>query len=89
MEPLIHSLKQIQSPLYDRRLMILILKKTNVRRSFSENCRYSKIKSEHRYRRNEPTRENQEVQTDKQQSDQSLYEENEAKISGSFRLTNE
>ena len=41
--------KQIHSPLYDRRLMILILKKYNGRRSFSENCRLSKIKEERRY----------------------------------------
>jgi hypothetical protein len=36
--------------------MILILKKTNGRRSFSENCRCSKIKEEHRDRHNEPTK---------------------------------
>ena len=95
MEPLVQTLRQIQSPLYDRRLMILILKKTNVRRSFSENCRYSKIKTEHRYRHNEPTKENKETETetdkqsDKQQPDQRIYEENEKTLSGSFRLTNE
>ena len=57
MEPLLQSLKQIHSPLYDRRLMILILKRTNGRRSFSENCRCSKIKEERRYRHNEPNKE--------------------------------
>jgi hypothetical protein len=56
MEPMVQCLKHIQSPLYDRRLMILILKKTNGRRSFSESCRCSKIKDEHRYRHNEPTK---------------------------------
>jgi hypothetical protein len=43
MEPIVQSLKQIHSPLYDRRLMILILKKSNGRRSFSETSRWSKI----------------------------------------------
>ena len=43
MEPILQNLKQIHSPLYDRRLMILILKKTNGRRSFSETSRWSKI----------------------------------------------
>lgn len=48
MEPIIKtSLKNISSPLYDRRLMILILKKYSYgRRSFSENCREGKIKDE-------------------------------------------
>ena len=54
MEPVVTCLKNLRSPLYDRRLMILILKKTNGRRSFSENCRYTKIKDERRYRHNEP-----------------------------------
>lgn len=61
MEPLIQCIKEIQSPLYDRRLMILILKKTNGRRSFSENCRCSKIREEHRNRHNEPVKENSKV----------------------------
>ena len=56
MDPMIHSLKRIHSPLYDRRLMILILKKTNGRRSFSDSCRCSKIKEEHRDRHHEPTK---------------------------------
>lgn len=64
MEPLIHCMKQIHSPLYDRRLMILILKKTNGRRSFSENCRCSKIKEERRYRQYEPNQETPKVQDD-------------------------
>lgn len=62
MDPLVHCIKEIQSPLYDRRLMILILKKTYGRRSFSENCRCSKIKDEHRYRHNEPNKEKTKVQ---------------------------
>jgi hypothetical protein len=53
MELALQSYKKIHSPLYDRRLMILILKKQNGRRSFSENCRLSKIKEEHRYGQNE------------------------------------
>ena len=59
MEALIQVSKQIHSPLYDRRLMILILKKTNGRRSFSENCRVLKIKEEHRYRHHEPNAQTQ------------------------------
>ena len=59
MEPVLQYVKHIHSPLYDRRLMILILKKTNGRRSFSENCRCSKIKEEHRYRHNEPNAQTQ------------------------------
>ncbi len=53
MEPVLTCLKQIHSPLYDRRLMILILKKYNGRRSFSESCKLSKIKDERRYRQYE------------------------------------
>jgi hypothetical protein len=64
MESPIQCLKQIHSPLYDRRLMILILKKTNGRRSFSENCRYSKIKEERRYRQYEPNQETPNSQDD-------------------------
>jgi hypothetical protein len=57
MEPMVQSIKRIHSPLYDRRLMILILKKTNGRRSFSENCRCSKIKEDCRIdRQHEPTK---------------------------------
>ncbi len=59
MEPIVHCLKKIHSPLYDRRLMILILKKTNGRRSFSENCRCSKIKEERRDRQDGPNQETQ------------------------------
>jgi hypothetical protein len=62
MEPVIHCIKEIHSPLYDRRLMILILKKTNGRRSFSENCRCSKIKEERRYRQYEPNQETESYQ---------------------------
>ena len=62
MEIEVQHFKQIQSPLYDRRLMILILKKTNGRRSFSENCRYTKIKDERRYRHNEPNQKTPKTQ---------------------------
>ena len=62
MEPLFQYVKQIHSPLYDRRLMILILKKTNGRRSFSETCR-----SHNRDRHNEP---NTQTQTQKQKHNQ-------------------
>jgi hypothetical protein len=65
MDPMIHYLKRIHSPLYDRRLMILILKKTNGRRSFSESCRCSKIKEVHRDRHNEPTKGYTEKQASK------------------------
>lgn len=70
MEPLIQYVKQIHSPLYDRRLMILILRKTNGRRSFSETCR-----SHNRDRHNEP---NTQTQTQKQN-----YNQKEAQ--GDFR----
>lgn len=54
MDPLAIHLKNIISPLYDRRLMILILKKySHGRRAFSENYRTTKIKDEHRYRRHD------------------------------------
>ena len=56
MDPVVQCLKRIHSPLYDRRLMILILKKTNGRRSFSENCRYSKLKDVSRIDRHEPNK---------------------------------
>ena len=56
MDPLLHCIKRIHSPLYDRRLMILILKKTNGRRSFSDSCRCSKIKEEHRGMHHEPSK---------------------------------
>jgi hypothetical protein len=47
--------KKTQTSLYDRRLMILILKKSgNGRRSFSESSRLTKIKDERRYGHNEP-----------------------------------
>ena len=70
MELAFHSYKQIQSSLYDRRLMILILKKQNGRRSFSENCRLTKIKEERRYGQNESsarvTQTPQEAKTDQE-----------------------
>lgn len=45
MEPVLLNLKRIQSPLCERRLMILILKKySHGRRSFSESSRLCKIK---------------------------------------------
>lgn len=45
MEPVFLHLKKIQSPLYERRLMILLLKKNSYgRRSFSESSRITKIK---------------------------------------------
>lgn len=75
MEPMVQCLKRIQSPLYDRRLMILILKKTNGRRSFSENCRCSKIKDEHRDRHHEPTKGYTEKQKEKQKEQDKENEE--------------
>lgn len=56
MDPTLLCTKRIYSPLYDRRLMILILKKTNGRRSFSDSCRCSKIKEEHRGKHHELTK---------------------------------
>jgi predicted secreted Zn-dependent protease len=58
--------------------MILILKKTNGRRSFSENCRCSKIKEEHRDRHNEPTK-----RYTKNQKENDVYETEEG---GEFRI---
>ena len=53
----------MHSPLYDRRLAIIILKKYSYgRRSFSENARLTKIKDEHRNRQYEP--EAKEISTD-------------------------
>lgn len=73
MEPMVQCIKRIHSPLYDRRLMILILKKTNGRRSFSENCRCSKIKEDNRVdRQHEPTK----AYTQKQKENES-YEKNQ------------
>lgn len=55
MEPLANCFKNFHSPLYDRRLMMFILKKSSCgRRSFTENCRTTKIKDERRYRQYEP-----------------------------------
>ena len=69
MEPVLTCINTTHSPLYDRRLMIFILKKHNGRRSFSENCKFSKIKEERRYRQHEPrqkdTQESQENTADK------------------------
>jgi hypothetical protein len=79
MDPMLQYLKRIQSPLYDRRLMILILKKTNGRRSFSENCRCSKIKDDRRDRRNEPTKG-----YTKTENQTSIYEKEEGE---EFRIT--
>jgi hypothetical protein len=62
MEPIASCLKHIHSPLYDRRLAIMILKKYSYgRRSFSENARLTKIKDERRNRQYEP-----EAQTSKE-----------------------
>lgn len=66
MDPILQSVRRIHSSLYDRRLLILILKKTNGRRSFSENCRCSKITHEHRDRQNEPTYTKTQIQTHRQ-----------------------
>ena len=56
MEVMTNYLKNVHSPLYDRRLAIIILKKySHGRRSFSENARLTKIKEEHRNRHYEPT----------------------------------
>ena len=68
MEQALVSFKQIHSPLYDRRLMILILKKYNGRRSFSENCRLSKIKEERRYGEYESTKRIYQAQKEKQEN---------------------
>lgn len=55
MEPLYVCLKQINSPLYDRRLMLLILKKYgHGRRAFTESSRFPKIAEERRLRQYEP-----------------------------------
>ena len=54
MEPVLTCINISNSPLYERRLMICILRKYNGRRSFSENCKFSKIKEERRYRQHEP-----------------------------------
>lgn len=74
MEPIVQCFKQIHSPLYDRRLMILILKKYDGRRSFSENCRVTKIKEERRYRHHEP-------KTDKNTEAQSSYKKKDEETS--------
>jgi hypothetical protein len=67
MEPMVQYIKRIHSPLYDRRLMILILKKTNGRRSFSENCRCSKIKEDTVVdRQHEPTKAHTKKQKEKE-----------------------
>jgi hypothetical protein len=59
MEPVAAYLKNVHSPLYDRRLALIILKKYSYgRRSFTENARSPKIKDQHRERHYEP-----EVQT--------------------------
>lgn len=60
-------LKNVHSPLYDRRLAILILKKHSYgRRSFSENAKLTKIKEEHRNRQYEPQEQNKTIQTNKE-----------------------
>ena len=65
MEPIGNYMKNIHSPLYDRRLAIIILKKYSYgRRSFSENAKGTKIKEEHRNRRYEPETQTQ-IQTTK------------------------
>ena len=60
-------LKNVHSPLYDRRLAILILKKHSYgRRSFSENAKLTKIKEEHRNRQYEPQEKIKKIQTNKE-----------------------
>jgi hypothetical protein len=68
MEAMASYLKNVHSPLYDRRLAILILKKHSYgRRSFSENARLTKIKDERRDRHYEPERQTYKtIQTNKE-----------------------
>jgi predicted RNA-binding protein with RPS1 domain len=73
MEVMNSYVKNIHSPLYDRRLAIIILRKySHGRRSFSENARVTKIKEEHRNRHYEPEaktfkeRQNQKTETQEQ-----------------------
>lgn len=65
--------KNIHSPLYDRRLAIIILRKYSYgRRSFSENARITKIKEEHRNRHYEPEAKTfKEIQTNQKTEEQS------------------
>jgi hypothetical protein len=66
MEPVAY-LKNVHSPLYDRRLALIILKKYSYgRRSFSESAKSPKIKQNHREGHYEP-----EAQT----KERSLYKE--------------
>ena len=68
MEQMATYLKNMHSPLYDRRLAIIILKKHSYgRRSFSENARLTKIKEERRNRHYEPeTKGFETIQTNKE-----------------------
>ena len=52
---LVTYLKNVHSPLYDRRLALIILKKYSYgRRSFSESAKSPKIKDQHIERQYEP-----------------------------------
>lgn len=73
MDPVVQYLKRIHSPLYDRRLMILILKKTNGRRSFSENCRCSKLKHDTKVDRHEPTKSYTENKTERETNEEAEF----------------
>jgi len=78
MEVMASYLKNVHSPLYDRRLAILILKKHSYgRRSFSENARLTKIKDERRDRHYEPERQStyKTIQTDKESQEAILFNE--------------
>jgi hypothetical protein len=76
MEPLANCFKNFHSPLYDRRLMMFILKKSSCgRRSFTENCRTTKIKDERRYRQYEP-----EVKSFKENTSKTADAETETQI---------
>lgn len=88
MEQALQSNRQIHSPLYDRRLMILILKKYNGRRSFSENCRLSKIKEERRYGQYESTKTLTKAQTENQRNQETQETYDSFRSSDSI-LTNE
>lgn len=67
MDIAVSYLKNVHSPLYDRRLAILILKKHSYgRRSFSENAKLTKIKEEHRNRQYEPQEQIKTIQTNKE-----------------------
>lgn len=79
MEPVAY-LKNVHSPLYDRRLALIILKKYSYgRRSFSESAKSPKIKDQHRERQYES-----ETQTTKERP---IYKETQNyKSSSSSRI---